>query len=49
MFDSLADRIKQDDQQSVNKTERYLRWGAVLLISLLLFGGLYVGVRFLEG
>ena len=49
MFESLSDRIKEDEQRAVNNTERYIRWGAVILISLLLFGGLYVGVRFLEG
>lgn len=48
MFDSLADRIKQDEQQSVNKTERYLRWALVAVVSIVLFGGLYIGVRFLE-
>ena len=48
MFDSLADRIKQDDHDAVNKTERYLRWALVAVVSLVLFGGLYIGVRFLE-
>ncbi|HTS62602.1 MAG TPA: hypothetical protein VMH28_11300 [Candidatus Acidoferrales bacterium] len=48
MFDSLADRIREDDHQSVNKTERYLRWAMVAVISIVLFGGLYIGVRFLE-
>lgn len=48
MFDSLADRIRQDDRQAVNKTERYLRWALVAVVSVVLFGGLYIGVRFLE-
>ncbi|HTP31206.1 MAG TPA: hypothetical protein VMJ75_03470 [Candidatus Acidoferrales bacterium] len=48
MFDSLADRIREDDHQAVNKTERYLRWAMVAVISIVLFGGLYIGVRFLE-
>jgi hypothetical protein len=48
MFDSLADRMREDDEKSVPKMERYLRWGAVALLSVLVFGGLYVGVRFLE-
>lgn len=47
MFDSLADRIKQDEQQEVNRTERLLRWAAVVIISVLVFGGLYFGVRML--
>jgi hypothetical protein len=48
MFDSLADRIRQDDREVMNNTERYIRWAVVLLISVVLFGGLYLGVRFLE-
>jgi hypothetical protein len=48
MFDSLADRIREDDRKEVNNTERYLRWAAVAIISVLLFGGLYMGVRLLE-
>jgi hypothetical protein len=42
MFNSLADVDK-----NVNNTERYLRWAAVVVISVVLFGGLYMGVRFL--
>ena len=49
MFDSLADRMKEDEQQSVKPAERYLKWAAVIVISFLLFGGLYMGVRLLEG
>jgi hypothetical protein len=48
MFDSLADRIKADERAAVNNTERYLRWAAVIIISVVLFGGLYAGVRLLE-
>jgi Ni,Fe-hydrogenase I cytochrome b subunit len=46
MFDSLADRIKEDEQLSAS--QRYIRWAAVLAISVVLFGGLYYGVRFLQ-
>ncbi len=48
MFDSLADRIREDDRKEVNNTERYIRWAAVLVLSVVLFGGLYIGVRLLE-
>jgi hypothetical protein len=48
MFDSLADRIREDDQKEVNNTERYIRWAAVVVLSIVLFGGLYMGVRLLE-
>jgi hypothetical protein len=48
MFDSLADRMREDDQKSVPKMERYLRWGAVAVLSVLVFGGLYLGVQFFQ-
>ena len=48
MFDSLADRIREDEQKSVPKMERYIRWGAVAVLSVLVFGGLYMGVRLLQ-
>ena len=49
MFDSLADRIKEDEHSTVNNTERLVRWIVVALVTILLFGGLYYGVRMLEG
>jgi hypothetical protein len=45
MFDSLADRMKQDLKQEVNTTERMIRMIAVIVISVALFGGLYFVVR----
>ena len=45
MFDSLADRMKQDQKQEVNATERAIRVIAVIVISIALFGGLYFVVR----
>jgi lipid-A-disaccharide synthase-like uncharacterized protein len=48
VFDSLSDRMKQDEQLEVNKLERFLRWGLVALLSVMLFGGLYMVVQRLE-
>jgi hypothetical protein len=48
MFDSLADRIREDEHKEVNSTERYIRWAAVIVLSLVVFGGLYMGVHLLE-
>jgi len=48
MFDSLADRIRQDDNAEVNKTERIVRYLVILVVSVLLFGGLYYGVKMLD-
>jgi hypothetical protein len=48
MFDSLSDRIRQDEQIATHKMERFLRWGLVAIISFTLFGGLYLIVQKLE-
>jgi hypothetical protein len=44
MFDTLADRIREDEQ--ITTGQRYIRWAAVLVISILVFGGLFFGVHF---
>jgi len=48
MFDSLADRMKQDQKQEVNATERTIRIIATIVIAAGVFGGLYFVVRLLE-
>ena len=48
MFDSLADRIRADEHKEVNSTERIIRWVAIAVVSIVLFGGLYYGVRMME-
>ena len=48
MFDSLADRIREDEHREVNSTERVIRWLLISVVSILLFGGLYYGVRMME-
>ena len=48
MFDSLADRIREDDHQTTSNTERYLRYALVVVIAIALFGGLYFGIKYLE-
>jgi hypothetical protein len=49
MFNSLEGDFKRDDQAASTPRQRWLRYAAVLLVSLLAFGGLYFGIRFLEG
>jgi hypothetical protein len=46
MFDTLADRIREDEH--VSASQRYITWAAVLVISVVLFGGLYFVVQYLE-
>jgi hypothetical protein len=48
MFDSLDDQIKHDVEQETTRSQRWLLILAVLVVSLLVFGGLYFGVRMLE-
>ena len=48
MFDSLADRIRQDDGPPAKTRERLIRWAVVVLVSVVLFGGLYMVVQHLE-
>jgi hypothetical protein len=40
--------MKHDDELEVNNLERFLRWGMVAVISIMLFGGLYLVVQRLE-
>jgi hypothetical protein len=40
--------MKRDDDAVQTPQERWARYAAVLLISVLLFGGLYAGIRYLE-
>ena len=48
MFDSLADQIRHDDEEQINRGERIIRWAAVVVFSIMAFGGLYWGIRMLE-
>lgn len=48
MFDSLSDQIKHDEREGVTVGQRAIRWAAVAILSVGLFGGLYFAVRLLE-
>ena len=48
MFDSLDDQMKQDDQAASSPKERILVWLSVAVVSVVVFGGLYMGIRLLE-
>jgi hypothetical protein len=45
MFDCLADQIRQAESVEVSGNERLVRWLAVAVISVVVFGGLYFGIR----
>jgi hypothetical protein len=48
MFDSLDEQIKLDAHKSSSSTERMVRWLLIVLVSILVFGGLYLGVHFTQ-
>lgn len=48
MFDSLAEQIRHDEQEQVSHSERMIRWLAVAVLSIVVFGGLYFGIQVLQ-
>ena len=48
MFDSLADRIREDEDKGSKRSERILRYVAIAVVSVLVIGGLYYGVRLVQ-
>jgi hypothetical protein len=48
MFDSLSDRMREDDLQTTKTSERLLLWAAVIVVSVVVFGGLYFAVRMIQ-
>lgn len=47
MFESLDDTMKKDAKEQTSNSERMMLWLAVITASVLVFGGLYFGVRVL--
>ncbi len=48
MFEGLDETMKHDEEAVTTSKERILRWLAVGLVSVLVFGGLYYTVSLLE-
>jgi hypothetical protein len=48
MFDSLDDEMRRDEDAVSSMRERWLRYGGVLLLSLVIFGGLFAAIWFFE-
>ena len=48
MFDSLDDKIKQDDQEGTTAKDRVIRWVMIVAVCLVVFAGYYFGVRMLK-
>jgi hypothetical protein len=47
MFDSLDDQMKHDALEQTTRKERVMRYIAIGAVSLLVFGGLVIAVRFI--
>jgi hypothetical protein len=41
-------RSSNDEQEQVNSAERFLRWTAITVLSVVAFGGLYLGIHLLH-
>jgi len=48
MFESLDEQMKHDDQETTSPRERMMKYILAGIVSVLVFGGLYFGVRMLE-
>ena len=49
MFDSLDEQMRNDDSKVSTPSEKAIKWLLVVVVSLLVFGGLYFGVHMMEG
>lgn len=49
MFDSLDDQIRIDEHKMTSNKERAFRFVLVLIITVVVFGGIYFGVHLMEG
>ena len=48
MFDSLAEQMRNDERVQTSNFERTVRWMTVAVLSLVIFGGLFFGVHYLQ-
>ncbi|HNY39611.1 MAG TPA: hypothetical protein PKJ41_04420 [Bryobacteraceae bacterium] len=40
--------MKHDEQEVTSSKERWLKWAVVAVIAVIVFGGLYMGIRLME-
>jgi hypothetical protein len=48
MFDSLSDQMKHDLDEQTPRSQRIIEYILVGVVSIVIFGGLYMGIRFLQ-
>jgi hypothetical protein len=49
MFESLDEHIRNDELKALSNRERILRWTLIVLVSVIVFGAVFLGVHLLEG
>ena len=49
MFESLDDQMKKDEARATSSRDRVMKWALAAIVTVLVFGGLYLGVSMLEG
>ena len=49
MFDSLDEQIRSDEHKMTSNRERMVRWVLVGAVSVVVFGGLYLAMHFMQG
>ena len=49
MFDSLDEQMKHDDAVGTTKNEKLIKYSAIAITSVFVFGALYFGLMLLEG
>jgi hypothetical protein len=47
MFETLDERIRQDEKDT-SPRERYMKWAMTVVVTVLLFGGLYFSMLMME-
>ena len=48
MFDILSDQMKRDGHLQISTKERLVYWLVLVIVSVLVFGGLYFGIHVLQ-
>jgi hypothetical protein len=48
MFDSLSDQMKHDLDEQTPRSQRLIEYLLVAVVSLVIFGGLYMGIGLLN-
>ena len=49
MFEVLEDQMKIDEQKSTTQRERVVLWMVIAVLSIILFGALYIGLYLIPG